>query len=226
MKKLICLLCMFLLVSCSTTKNIEPQETSTTEPQETVAITTLEPTEDASIDFDPYDVYLRHSPLETLDYYKQLDNSGRYYVIGEDPGEGLSIVSIYDFNNGTSEIRIYNIDESEITPYTIENSNFSLVEQRDYFSSTVNTYKDDITHIVDATCHLDFENETYSPESEECAAMYGYKENFKTSFIESAIISYTHGDTVKDAVALEQALQNDKELQNKYIDLIFNFFKE
>lgn len=225
MKKLICLLCMFLLVSCSTTKYIEPQETSTTEPQETVDITASEPTEDASIDFDPYDVYLRHSPLEIMDDLLKVED-GKYYIIGEDPGEDCSIITIYDFTNGIVEIRIYRIDESEITPYTIENSNFSLVEQRDYFSSTVNTYKDNITHIVDATCHLDFENETYSPESEECAAMYGYKENFKTSFIESAIISYTHGDTVKDAVALEQALQNDKELQNKYIDLIFNFFKE
>ena len=216
---------MFLLVSCSTTKNIEPQDTSTTEPQETIAITALEPTEDASIDFDPYDVYLRHSPLEIMDDLLKVED-GKYYIIGEDPGEDCSIITIYDFTNGIVEIRIYRIDESEITPDTIENNDYSLVKQTNYFLSTVDTYKDNFTHITTASCHLDYENETYSPESEECAAEYKYNKTFKSDFIRNVVISYAHGDSVEDAIALDQALRNDKELQNKYIDLIFNFFKE
>lgn len=230
MKKLICLLCMFLLVSCSTTKNIEPQETSTAEPQETVAITTSEPTEDTSIDYDPYDVKLIHDPMECLSHTLNIHKISEkiYYSMVRFEGTiNYFGLGIYDFNNFTIENRYYYVADGvfNYTQEEIENNEYTTLAIMNLKELTIDTYKDDVLHTQTATCHLDYENETWDPATEECKLEYSYNKNRFEYLIADMILSYGfhEGD---EYLALSNALRKDEnnELLKKYINEIIKYY--
>lgn len=227
MKKLICLLCIFLLVSCSTTKNIEPQETSTTEPQETVAITTSEPTEDASIAYDPYDVKLIHDPMECLSHTLNIHKISEkiYYSIAETDSIYYRALGIYNFNDFTIESRYYYVPNGifNYTQEEIENSEYTTLAVTNLKDLTYDTYKDDILHTTSATCHIDYENDTWEPATEECEFEYSQGKKWFNYLIASMVFSFKF-DEADEYIALSQALDNDKELLKAYINEIIKYY--
>lgn len=229
MKKLICLLCMFLLVSCSITKNIEPQETSTTEPQETVAITTSEPTEDTSIDYDPYDVKLIHDPMECLSHTLNIHKISEkiYYSIAETDSIYYRALGIYNFNDFTIESRYYYVADGvfNYTQEEIENSEYTTLSIMNLKELTIDTYKDDVLHTSIASCHLDYENKTWEPATEECELEYSYDKNNFEYLIADMILSYGFHEG-EEYLALSNALRKDKnnELLKAYINEIIKYY--
>lgn len=217
MKKLIYLLCMFLLVSCSTTKNIEPQET--------VAITTSEPTEDTSIDYTPYDVKLIHDPMECVSIPVHKLSKNLYYSTGESDSKYYRLVALYDFNDFTINERYYYVP-SGIFNYTqeeIENSEYTTLAVTNLKDLTYDTYKDDILHTTSATCHIDYENDTWEPATEECEFEYSQGKKWFNYLIASMVFSFKF-DEADEYIALSQALDNDKELLKAYINEIIKYY--
>lgn len=197
-------------------------------PTNTIEVTTL-PSSTPIATYDPYILELRHSPLETLVHLKNLEylEKNKYYGRNESPGKNLEIITVYDFNNGTEETRVYTFSEGEeITPESINSKNFLLVVKIDYISSIVNTYKDDLTHISNANCTLNYKTNEFYPKSEACDVEYFCNKHIRVKFIVDAIMSTRLGDSEEDIKRLETSLNNDPELQNNYINLILDYFKE
>lgn len=224
-KWLVGLLIAFQLSGCNKNDTNEISPSITTEPtvEFTVAPT---PTPTPQSTFDPYDVYLRHSPLETMDNLIHLEGN-TYYLPSESPGRNLALINIYDFDNMISEVRLYTFENGiYLDQETLKNKDYLLFEHTNYLLNTVDTYKDEITHTENATCHLDYKNSSYYPDSEDCAQQFEYNEDNRAFFIEDAILSYKLGDSYEDEVTLSRALRNDPKLQDEYINLIFDYFKE
>ena len=214
-----------VLFGCSTKdKTIEHSTITPESTKETTA--SPRPISTPPSTFDPYNVYLRHSPLETMNFLKHLDENV-YYSVGEDPGKNFLLIGIYDFDNWISETRLYIFEDKEkFSPEALNSNDYVVTNRYNYLLSTVDTYQDDYTHTASATCHLDYKNSSYYPESKECALEYEYNEDFKINMIMNSVLSYALGDTFEDVLTLSDALRNDTELQDEYIKAIFEYFNK
>ena len=176
--------------------------------------------------FDPYDVYLRHSPLDVMNFLIPLDGN-KFYQPSETVNEKLLLITVYDFDNWIVERRTYKFeDKIDTSSETLNNSDYIVTLRYNYLLSTVDTYQNPNSYTSTYRCHIDYENSEYNPQSTECALTYELEKNFKVFFIVNAVISHELGDTTEDAASLYEALENNPELQDEYIKLIFDFFKE